>query len=752
MIRLKRHTRFGWAILISVFLLGGLYATALSKAPAPSAQPATPGTLLSPLPEHAGLHKEIVRRLQREGFRTIAYNDELASKLLDRYLEDLDPSRSFFLQSDIDEFAPYRTTLDDAVQDTNLDPAFSIFNRFQQRRIQRLEAVIARLNAGINNMDFMPEEMLESDRKDAPWAKDPAELDQLWEKLLKLNILNLLLADKNPEETRELLLKRFGNQLRLIHQINSEDAFQVYMNALTHCYDPHTQYFSPRSSENFTISMSLSLEGIGAVLTSEDEYTKVVRLVPGGPADKSKQLNPSDLIVGVSQGRDAEMQDIVGWRLDDVVDLIRGPKGTIVGLEVLPAGAGDIHKTRKFSIERSTVKLEDQAARKDILSIERDGRTYTLGVIELPTFYLDFKALQAGDPSYKSTAKDIDQLLKECSEKKIDGLILDLRNNGGGSLQEAVELCGKFLRYGPIVQVRSARNHIEVLRDSDHRIRYDGPLVVLVNRLSASASEIVAGAIQDYGRGIIFGSQTFGKGTVQSLIPLAHGQLKATLATFYRVSGESTQYRGIIPDITYPDLFDPNEIGESSLSDALPWDTIDAARFPLYRDLDTVRSNLQQLHNHRMENDPDYRYLVTLTHHLRSLDGRESISLSRPQREREKAEVEQFRLTLENNLRASKNMTLFENFSALEKEQSFDNATEAPDAMLDEAADILIDYIHQPTPQARTNQACGTALPLLQTQRAASTPPPHRMQHYRRDPNLQNHCINVPLRFGQIYS
>jgi carboxyl-terminal processing protease len=426
----------------------------------------------------------------------------------------------------------------------------------------------------------------------------------------------------------------------------------------------------------------------------------------------------------------------VGWRLDDVVDLIRGPKGTIVGLEILPAGAEDPHKTKKFSIERSTVKLEDQAARKEVLSVERGGQTYTLGVIELPTFYLDFQALQAGEPSYKSTAKDIDRLLKECSEKGIDGLILDLRNNGGGSLQEAVELCGKFLRYGPIVQVRSARNRIEILRDTDYRIKYDGPLLVLVNRLSASASEIVAGAMQDYGRGIIFGSQTFGKGTVQSLIPLTHGQLKTTLAKFYRISGESTQYRGIIPDITYPDLFDPGEIGESALLDAMPWDTIDAVPFPLYRDLATVRSNLQQLHNHRMEDDPDYRYLVTLTHHLRSLDARKSISLSRPQREREQTESKQFRLTLENNLRTSKNMPLFEDYSALEKEQSSDNATEAPDAMLDEATNILIDYINLPAAQAGTDLACSTALPLplLQTQRMG-TPPSHRIQNRRRDPS-----------------
>jgi carboxyl-terminal processing protease len=744
MLKHQRHIRIGRALLFSVFLLGVLYAGALSKAPAPSIQTESTETLLAPLPEHAGSLKEVIQRLQREHVSTISYNDELASKLLNRYLENLDPARSFFMQSDIDAFARYRTTLDDDLRDAHLEAAFSIFNRFQQRRTRRIEAVIARLEAGINDMDFTLDESLEADRKDAPWAKDQAELDQLWNKLLKLNILNLLLAEKTPEETREVLLKRFNNQLRLVHQTNSEDVFQVFMNALASCYDPHTQYFSPRTSENFNISMSLSLEGIGAVLTSEDEYTKVVRLVPGGPADKSKQLQPADRIVGVGQGGAAELQDVVGWRLDDVVDLIRGPKGTIVSLEVIPAGTENLSKTRKFAIERSTVTLEDQAARKNILSVESGGRSYTLGVIELPTFYLDFHALQAGDTEYKSTAKDIDRLLQECSEKNIDGLILDLRNNGGGSLQEAIELCGKFLRYGPIVQVRSARDRIEVLRDSDHRIKYDGPLLVMVNRLSASASEIVAGAIQDYGRGIVFGAQTFGKGTVQSLIPLDHGQLKATLATFYRVTGESTQYRGIIPDITYPDLVDPKEIGESSLSDALNWDTIDAVPFPPYQDLSGARITLEHRHNYRMHDDPDYHYLLNLTRHLRTLGARTSISLSRPQREREQTDVKQFRLTLENKLRAKKNMPLYKSFSDLEKERSSDNATDTPDAMLEEATHILIDYISLSTEQNRTARSWNSALlPLLQTQNAAGTLHPRH-----RGPFPQNEC-SAQRRRGQ---
>ncbi len=649
----RRHTRIGWAFLFSIVLLGGLYAAALSKAPAPAVPSASAAGSLSPLPEHADAQQEVLQRLRREHFRTISCDDGLSSKLLDRYLEDLDPARSFLLQSDIDEFAPYRTSLDQALQAADLDPAFSIFNRFQQRRIERLEAVIRRLESGTGDMDFTRDEEIETERADAPWIQSPAELEQLWEKRLKLSMLNLLLAGTDPGAARTQLLKRFASQLRLVLQTNSEDVFQIYMNSLTRCYDPHTQYFSPRTSENFNISMKLSLEGIGAVLSAEDEYTKVVSLVPGGPADKSKLLAPADRIVGVGQGADTELQDVVGWRLDDVVDLIRGPKGTVVRLDVLPAGVEDIHKTRRIAIERSTVKLEDQAARKTVLPVERGGSTYRIGIIELPTFYLDFQALQAGDPGYK-------------------------------------------LRYGPVVQVRSGRGDIEVLRDSDHRSSYDGPLLVVVNRLSASASEIVAGALQDYGRAVIFGSQTFGKGTVQSLSPLAHGQLKATMAAFYRVSGDSTQYRGIIPDIAYPGLLDPSEIGESALPDALPWDTIDAVTFPRARDLTAALARLNSLHEKRMQHDPDYRYLVRLEQHLRALSARKSVSLSRSRREREQAEVEQARLDIENQLRAAKQLPPFENYAALEKQPVSDNETSAPDALVTEAAQVLIDSLDLP--------------------------------------------------------
>lgn len=694
MTRHCRAGRIGRALLLSLLLLGGLYAAAMSKAPAPEEAVALSPTGLSPLPEQTAAHREIMQRLQREHLRSIDWDDALAAKLMDRYLDDLDPSRSFLLQADINEFSPYRTTLDEAMGSGDLAPAFHMFNRLQQRRIQRLRAVIKRLEDGVDDMDFTREEVFDTERTEAPWARDMSELDRYWEQRLKLSVLNLLLAGTEPDAARDVVIKRFRNQLRLAGQTNSEDVFQLYMNSVTGCYDPHTQYFSPRTSENFNISMKLSLEGIGAVLSSEDEYTKVISLVPGGPADKAKQLRPADRIVGVGQGTDGEMQDIIGWRLDDVVELIRGPKGTIVRLAVLPAGIEDIHEKREIAIERDTVRLEDQAARKHVLTVERAGRTYTIGVIELPTFYLDFQALHADDPTYKSTSKDIERLLREFASDGIDGLVLDLRNNGGGSLQEAVELTGKFIRYGPVVQTRGPHRLIDVHGDRDYRTSYDGPLLVVVNRQSASASEIVAGALQDYGRAIIFGSRTFGKGTVQSLIPLGHGQLKETLAAYYRVAGEGTQYRGIIPDISYPDLIDPDEIGESSLPDALPWDTIDEISFPRYADLAPALALLRQHHNRRMQTDPDYRYFLALTEHLRGLSARTSVSLCRAEREREQENLKKIRLSLENELRSAKGLPLYESYAELEQAQS-DNATEedTPDPLIDEAAAVLVDYI-----------------------------------------------------------
>ena len=502
-------------------------------------------------------------------------NDDLSSKIYDLYLKSMDGTHSYFLASDVAEFEKYRLKLDDGLIRGNLDAPFAMYNRLQQRVTERLSFLLKQLPEKAKDYDFDKDELLSLDRENVEWSTSTEELDDLWRKRLKNSILNLRLADKEDDDIYELLSKRYQNQLNRTHLANEEDGFQVYMNAVTHAFDPHTAYFSPRNTENFNINMSLSLQGIGAVLQTEDEHTKVVRLVPAGPADKAGQLQTADKITGVGQG-DEEIVDVIGWRLDEVVDLIRGAKGTTVRLEIIPSDANDL-KTKVISIVRDEVKLEEQSAQKEIIEIPQGDKVLRIGVIDIPTFYIDFQGRQEGKKDFKSTTRDVEKLVNELKEENIDGIIVDLRNNGGGSLDEALNLTDLFIDRGPVVQVRYSNGYVQVLPEDKNQkagIVYDGPIAVLTNRLSASASEIFAGAIQDYGRGIIVGGQTFGKGTVQSVLPLEHGQLKLTQAKFYRVSGDSTQHQGVIPDILFPTLFDKEKIGESALDEALAWDTI----------------------------------------------------------------------------------------------------------------------------------------------------------------------------------
>ena len=416
------------------------------------------------------------------------------------------------------------------------------------------------------------------------------------------------LNDKKLPEIAELLKKRYINQLRRLHQTRNEDAFQVYLNAYTQLYDPHTQYFSPQRAENFDINMSLSLEGIGAVLQSDEEHTKVVSVVPAGPADKAGQLKPGDKIIGVAQNKKGEMDDVVGMRLDEVVKLIRGPKDSLVRLEIIPAGSND-GKTRIYQIIRDKVKLEEQSAQKEIIEIGKGKNRTRIGVIDIPTFYIDFRAAQNGDPNYKSTTRDVRKLIKELEKEGIDGLVIDLRNNGGGSLQEANQLTGLFIPKGPTVVVKDSLGRIDAQLDPDPEEVYKGPMGVLINRYSASASEIFAGAMQDYNRALIIGGQSFGKGSVQTVKALNHGQLKLTIANFYRVSGQSTQSRGVIPDISYPSLFDPKEVGESSLPNALPYSEIKPVAYNPMKPLTPLIPSLKKKHEQRTSDNPDFLYI-----------------------------------------------------------------------------------------------------------------------------------------------
>jgi carboxyl-terminal processing protease len=650
--------------------------------------------VLKPESEHVLTNRTVVQHLYQHHYSRKYLNDEFSEKVYTRYLNILDNTRSYFTQKDIDQFEQYRKKLDEAIKTNNLDPAFEIYNRYEQRAIERLDYALALLKGGIKQFNFKEEQSLELDREKAPWAKSGKELDELWNKRIKNTVLNLKLAGKEDKDIIELLERRYESQLNRLKQVNSEDAFQSYMNALTHTFDPHTQYMSPRNSENFNINMSLSLQGIGAVLRSENENTIVERLVPGGPAAKANQLKPSDKIVGVGQDKE-KMVDVIGWRLDEVVNLIRGPKDSIVRLDII-SGSGQTESHRTISILRDEVKLEDRAAQSDIINIKREDKDYKLGIIDIPAFYADFEAKNANDPNFRSTTRDVSNLITKLKADNIDGLIIDLRNNGGGSLAEVNNLVGLFIPEGPTVQVHYSFGHTQVLADQDPSVLYAGPLVVLTNRLSASASEIFAGAIQDYGRGLIVGSQTFGKGTVQTLIPLFRGQIKVTNAKFYRVSGESTQHRGVIPDILYPEIYDIEKIGESALEEALAWDKIDASKYKQQSNLSPFVPALEKAHLKRIKSNPDFEYLNEQVEFLKELRSDTSISLNIDTREKERLETEARRLALENKRRKAKGLKLLDKL----EDQSEEDASEDPekkdateDALLVEGGEILVDFM-----------------------------------------------------------
>ncbi|WP_353227364.1 carboxy terminal-processing peptidase [Pseudomonas qingdaonensis] len=638
----------------------------------------------------------VVELLKRHHYSKPPLNDARSVIIYDSYIKLLDPSRSYFMASDIAEFDKWKTQFDDFLKSGNLDPGFTIYKRYLDRVKSRLDFALAELNKGVDKIDFTTQETLLVDRKDAPWLQNQAELDDLWRKRVKDEVLRLKIAGKEPKAIQELLTKRYKNQLARLDQTRAEDIFQAYINTFAQSYDPHTNYLSPDNAENFDINMSLSLEGIGAVLQSDNDQVKIVRLVPAGPAAKTKQVAPADKIIGVAQG-DKEMVDVIGWRLDEVVKLIRGPKGSVVRLEVIPASNAPNDQTSKIvSITREAVKLEEQAAKKSVLKLKQDGRDYKLGIIEIPAFYLDFKAFRAGDPEYKSTTRDVKKLLTELQKEKVDGVVIDLRNNGGGSLQEATELTSLFIDKGPTVLVRNADGRVDVLEDENTGAFYKGPMALLVNRLSASASEIFAGAMQDYHRALIIGGQTFGKGTVQTIQPLNHGELKLTLAKFYRVSGQSTQHQGVLPDIDYPSIIDTKEIGESALPEAMPWDTIRPAIKPAVDPFKPFLAQLKARHENRSAKDPEFVYIRDRLALTQQLMNEKTVSLNEVERRARHADIEGKQLALENIRRKAKGE---EPLKELKKEEEDalpvepDDTKPEDDAYLAETGRILLDYL-----------------------------------------------------------
>ena len=687
---------------------------------------AAQGYALAPASAQSDTLKEIIEVIEDRHYASRRYDDGLSAQHFTAYLDALDPQRMFFDADDIDLFSQWRLALDNAGRAGNLAPAFTMFNKYHDELKGRLTGILNTLPETIESFDYEVEEYLDIDRSAMTWAQDDAELDERWRKRIKNQALSLLLAEKAPEEIPETLERRYQSQLKRLGQYNAQDVFQIYANTLAEQYDPHTNYFSPRRAENFDINMSLSFEGIGAILQIDDEYAKVTRLVPAGPADKQGGLRPSDLIMGVGQGETGPIEDVIGWRLDEIVDLIRGPRDTTVRLEVIP-DKGKSDQRRVVPIRRNEVKLEEQAAQKQIIEFtDEDGQTHRVGVIDIPAFYIDFEAYRRGDKLYRSTTRDVKKLVDELVSDGVEGIVIDLRDNGGGSLQEANQLTGLFIEYGPTVQIRSAESR--VWRDGKRRRSqyYEGPLAVMINRLSASASEIFAGAIQDYGRGIIVGEQSFGKGTVQSLVPLQEGQLKITESKFYRVSGGSTQHRGVVPDINYPSLFDPEKIGESALDNALAWDQIAPTRFNRYNNYDSIIPTLASLHNARAANDPDYQFLqdqVDLAQGARAIS---VLPLQQSGRIAMRDEQEALALAIENKRRLSKGLEPLETLdtdddvpestptvsneeTALphnEVEDAADDEAATPDVLLLETGKILVDSISlRPTDSVASRSA-----------------------------------------------
>ncbi len=639
----------------------------------------------------------ILRVIDRYHYRHLRLNDDMSSAMFDRYLEGLDPNHSYFTAKDIERFSVYRNKLDNSLLQARLDPAFEIFKVYRHRVDDRVAYALDLLERGF---DFTIDEDYLYDRSEAGWVADRVELDEIWRKRVKNDFLGLRLSGKSDEEIKKTLTKRYEGVKRRTRQLGSNDIFQTFVNAYTVSLEPHTSYMSPRVSENFDISMRLSLEGIGAVLRSESEYTEIIRTVAGGPAKLSGKVNAGDRIVGVGQGDSGEMLDVIGWRLQDVVDKIRGPKGSVVRLRLLSEDAGPGDPTRDVVLVRNKIKLEDQAAKTSIVEGLDSMGPVRIGVIDIPAFYRDFRGHSEGKDDFRSTTRDVRELLKELQAEGVDGVVIDLRGNGGGSLIEATELTGLFIPEGPVVQVKDARGEVEVEQDPDPELVYAGPMAVLVDRNSASASEIFAGAIQDYQRGIIIGEPTFGKGTVQTLVDLGRfvreggdqlGRLRLTMAQFFRVNGGSTQFKGVVPDITYPSASTAVDHGERGLDNALPWARIDAAD---YRPGGSVSyARYRENHERRIQKDAGFKYLQGESALLREMRENKVVSLLESKRKKEwdareakrKSDKKEFRLAV--GLPAEEPDEEDKNSSAEDGEDAINQI------QVNEAARILADYI-----------------------------------------------------------
>ena len=675
--------------------------------------PLVPQSELIPAKKHINATEIITYIINSHHYRKKTIDDTLSSSMFDAYLESLDPNHSFFLNEDVQNFAKYRYKLDDALLASKLEPAFDIFKVYRKRVKERINYALSELTKEFN---FEIEEDYLFDRRELPWANDVEELNELWHKRVKNDMLNLLLTGKEETEIKETLKKRYQRIYTSTFQLDSNDIFQTFVNAYTTSIEPHTSYLSPRTSENFDISMRLSLEGIGAVLRNENDYTLIQKVIPGGPADLSKKLHSKDKIIGVGQGESGEIIDVIGWRLDDVVELIRGPKDTVLRLEIIPGKTGNDDLTKVITLTRNKIKLEESASKSDVINLPDLDKK--IGVIDIPAFYVDFAAQAKDDPDFRSTSKDVRKLITDINKEGVEGIIIDLRGNGGGSLSEALALTGLFIEEGPVVQTKNSSGKIDINNDPDPALYYAGPLAVLVDRNSASASEIFAGAIQDYQRGIIIGEPTFGKGTVQNIVDINHfiknpvedhGKLKTTIAQFFRVSGGSNQNKGVIPDIIFPTAINIEDHGERSLDNALPWDQVEPARYIKVGAPVNFYEQARFLHEERVNSDKTFKLLLEQLELVKKNKDKKIISLKESKRKAEREHLLYMRHELDNELRIAQGLEpLPKKDTSLdvdEFEEENEDEDKPHDIQLQETARILYDLIVIPDSSSAELQA-----------------------------------------------
>lgn len=644
--------------------------------------------------------RQVVGLVSNFNYKKVAVDDSLSLLVFDRYLKNLDGSKVYFLKTDIDEFSSYQRMMDEYLLLGDLSYPFEMFNRYLTRYHERMEYVLSKIDEA--SFVFESNAELTFDRDKAEWFADSTALNAYWDERIAYDLLNLKLTGSDEAKSKETLKKRYENLNSQANKVEAYDAFQAFMTAYTESVDPHTNYFNPSNAAAFNIDMARSLEGIGATLRMDNDFVTVVSIVPGGPADKSGLIAIDDKFIAVAQGKEGEFVDIIGWRIDNAIQLIRGAKGTTVRLKVVPKGK-EISEARVIEMQREKIVLQDQSAKRKVKEFSRQGKVQKIGVIDIPAFYMDFKAYQQGDKNYKSTTRDVKMLLDSLKQDGVQAVIIDLRGNGGGSLMEAIDLTGLFIKSGAVVQVRDTRNKIDVGTDDDASISWDGPLVVLIDRFSASASEIFAAAIQDYGRGIVLGSQSFGKGTVQNSIDLdkvitntdnkvvgkqnTYGQINLTVAKFYRISGSSTQHRGVMPDITFPSLYPIEKYGESAEPSALPWDEIKKANYKAVGNLNSTIGNLRSKHEKRMQNNAEYNYLLQDVKDFALADKESKVQLNEKKLKEERDAAAAKTLARDNERRVARGL------SPIGKDEPKPKNEPVYDFILDASCDITLDFI-----------------------------------------------------------